>query len=822
MECRNHKRKRIAICCLEQDRLFAEKMQKFIEKYQLPASCRKATENAELSIVCSEIRDSGDLLAEFPEYLQADHLILICSDGFSKQSLAYLNYDLRTFMERKRKADIDPCACIIPVVISGEYGGGTDDCCPTALRAMGADGPEPVQCSREKNNRSVFLHVLSRILGMDSAMLCQREKHGKRIMITAVAAVLALMIGLSLLYVKTNVEFKHHYLDYTFQYGIPVGIHRLSTAEQERTNHYVITKKNGQVISLEYVDSYGRRADHDPECWRTGNRPSACIFEYENGELSAVIYEDRFGRPYFVMEYADAGKVMLKDPYDSSLPHHLYPGFTYQPGGLLQEPYMGIGLFVPVSGFQFAYSEEGYVTGAVFLTDDSVRMASDSNVYGVFHVRDAFGRVVEEHYLDALGGVRENRWSVSAKCFAYDENDDFVEFKVLDGQGKINSDDTGHEQLHMEYDEWHNVSKLTKTNKSDPGCKATYYSRNARGLVTRADIFFEDGSYSRLRSSELFTYDESGFLTEVTALDQNGALAEVKGQDYTSIRYVRDAKGNILEESYHDSLGNPVYNSGGHVRIRYTYNAFGQETSRAYWNTDGTKPVTVNEGYSSVVITYDDRCRIISESYFDTAGNPAALQIGTTAGLHIITKQYEDGNPQKIITNYRDTEGKLFDPGGGYILDLNPYASMVQIYENGILVFWQEAQADGSIIRTIQQEFSVNEHGEQVCVLTETDFNGTVRSIQTATYRPNGITASNVIDIYDSEGKRTNTNIETYYESGLLYTKKIKTYYADEGLSMRMETVFDESGKVKEYTTQWYDWDGNPIENPPIIYGTPA
>lgn len=777
-----------AICYLDADRTFAHKLRKFLVNYKLPAAIAKlpAGNLQPDGVICCPIRLSGDLLTEKPEFVRADYLILVCSQALSEQDLSYLNYDLRTFMEEKREAGIDPAKRIIPVAISGTFGEGQKDCCPLALKAMGADCPEAVLLSGLKSERNVFLYVISRLLGLEASALCSRRKRYERTGICIAAALLVFLIVIGLIYVRVNVEFRYHYLDFTMRYGVPVGIRPLSAQEQERTAaHYVITKKNGRVISLEYVDAYGRRIDHDPGCWRTGNRPSAYLFEYDSTELSAVTYEDRFGRPYFVMEYNDAGLVHLKDAYDRSVPYCIGQGLSYCTGVLLSDradillSSSDLGYQPYISGFSLEYSDEGYVTKVLFLTDGNGTLCGDYDVYGIACICDNKGRVIQIHYLDAQGDRTINNESVASVCYGFNDEDCYTDLMFLDKEGELTSNGGGDIHLVMAYDGSGNRVSLSRLNRHGVELFYAEYKRDERGNLWRAN-------------SKEYIYDDRGYVVEERWLDPYGLLTNGGSDPVSSVRYIRDEMGNVLVESYYDADGNPAYTNDQYGMIVNTYNHFGQLTSRSYRNAEGTEQVCIEQGYSTEVTTYDDRGRITSVAYFGTEGQPVVFRgVTLTEQYHKMTVVYEDGLRQKVTTSYWDDQGRLVDMMAG------SYACMERVAENGEILLMQLTRSDGSIYSKLEQELSVNGRGEREVVQRQITQQGTSEMV--TVYRPNGVPFSTAGTFYNTDGRIDSALTITYFEGG--------------AKSSELTLIYDDQGKPAFSTQLTYDKYGEIVQS---------
>src|SRR5262249_30645484 len=84
---------------------------------------------------------------------------------------------------------------------------------------------------------------------------------------------------------------------------------------------------------------------------------------------------------------------------------------------------------------------------------------------------------------------------------------------------------------------------------------------------------------------------------------------------------------------------------GGH-RLTYRYDAQGNRTERAVFDTDGKPTRSIQSGTHRAVVRYDDRNRPIEERYFGTDDRPALHK----DGYHRKTYRY-DGAAKGEVTS---------------------------------------------------------------------------------------------------------------------------------------------------------------------------
>ncbi len=166
--------------------------------------------------------------------------------------------------------------------------------------------------------------------------------------------------------------------------------------------------------------------------------------------------------------------------------------------------------------------------------------------------------------------------------------------------------------------------------------EATYYGTNGK-LTVNADGF----------AAVKYTYDKANRLTEAVYLGADGKKPVNTAAGFARIRYERDARGNITSEKELTAEGEACPNDEGTDEVRFAWTEEGLMTSRSYWNggeaatgTSGCHEVrymynayglpiretffdtagnttTGPEGYGAKELEYNSRGGLISERYYD-------------------------------------------------------------------------------------------------------------------------------------------------------------------------------------------------------------
>lgn len=779
------------------DTKFALKLQKFIESYNLPTEIRKKANihHKRLTPVCSYEIDfsSNPLVDEMLDKLKkSKYLILICSEELIKQGTKYINHEIKTFIECKKEEGINPLTRIIPVIVTGEFGSPDHECCPEALKELGDNCPIALDRRKYKNDRELFLHVISGMLGIDYAILNNRDKKRQRKKKALASISLAAIMTVGILLGEYYIPRKYHYLDFVMKNGLPEGINSLSFKEYSNLeSHYIITKQKHKIQSLEYVNSLGNRIDHDKNVL-VGDRPSAYIFEYSSSGISSVTYENRAGVPYFIMQYSSGtlNSVDLKDPYDPTEIYILGSGYESNPSKLLAD--YNISAHSNISGFKYTRSEEGYVTKVQFCADNTGRLAPDNAVYGFEYVLDKKGRIIETYFLDAMGERRLNSEGIYSRKFIYDENDDLIEWTNHGTNGTLTADSAGIVRKVNTFDKYHNVIETTFYDENgNPKYIASYRAVTQKlhyenGNLVLGKLFDENGKYCKNSDyvAVAFTYDKNGFMESQTYLNENGEATLIHAVNYAIHKYINNDLGKPVENLFYDTEGNLINNVDGYAREVIEYDSNGRMLKSSYYDKDGSPADFSEYGYSTKTVTYDERGRETSESYWGKDGTPVNITGPIFAyGYHKLETVYEYGPMTKMTQTFYNAENEIVN-----VLTSSEgetYAKSIIYIQNGEITYTVNYRSDGSIYENIME--------------TKTEYNSKAEPITTSVYT-------------NEEGKLLQKNIIYYTINGAEAKKEFYSYDASENVTESSKLVFDENGKYKEYETTLYSEDGSVSE----------
>lgn len=790
------------------DSRFALKLQKFIESYNLPVNiCRMAgLQSRRLTPLCSYEVDfsSSPLLDEMQDKLKrSNHLILLCSEELLKSDPKYIDYEIRTFIECKKAEGIDPLSRIIPIIVTGEFGSADHECCPEALRELGENCPIALDRKKYKNDRELFLHVISSLLNIDYAVIENRDKKRQRTKRGILGAALILLLVAGIALGSYFIPRKKHYVDFVMKDGLPQGIGTVSEDDSRKMRgHYVITWQKHKIQSLEYVNAYGNRIDHNGNIY-DGDRPSGYRFAYTGSQLSAVTYEDKFGVPYFILQYSgnSISSADLRNPYDPAEAYYIGSSYESDPAMLLAD--VNLTSHSDISRFRYEYSPEGYVTGIVFCSDSTGRLAQDNSVYGFEYVLDEKGRIVETYFLDALGERRLNSEGIYCRKFMYDDRDDLVQWFNCGENGSPAADAEGIVHCRYVYDNNHNLKNFSFFDETGVPVSISSYGGTGqnqyvddRGNLILAEFLDETGAISQSLPycAMAFTYDEHGFIASRTFLTHTGEAVMDPSVNYATIQYTSDDIGNALERTYHDTEGNLINNAYGFAREVMEYDADGREQKHTYFTADGSYANYREFGYSSLVTTYDERSREISQSYFGPKGEPVNISGPIFAfGYHKLETVYEYGAHTKQTLSYYDADGNSVN----MVSSLGEeYARSVAYIQNGEITHMANYRKDGSIYGPVlEAETHHSAQAEPIKTYRYTDGNDNLLQESITRYRLDGVENEKTFTVYHANGSIAEVQETLYHENGQFSCVNATQYDENGSILTEYRTEYDTQGK---------------------------
>lgn len=783
------------------DSEYALKLQKFIESYTLPKAVRNSAEIPKrLSPVCTYEVDfaANPLLDEIREMLsKSKYLIVLCSKHVAENMAPYVNYEIETFVKIKKEQGINPLDRIIPIIIDRNFESVEAEAFyPRALKELGENFPIAVNRKLCKNDREVFIRAISGMIGVDYIILEDRDrKRERRKKLITAAVVLTFMVCAGFLgeyFIPRN----YHYLDFVMKNGLPVGIERLSKAEYDDFEHYVITKKQHRIVELKYVNKKGKIIDHSQNGLHS-DRPAVYGFDYTTGsKLAGVTYFNKSMVPYFIVQYSgnQITTADFKDPINSGEAYYIGYGYESDPSVLLTD--YNITLHSSISRFVYEYTPDGFVKKVKFYADSTGRMAHDNSVFGFEYELDGLGRPVKQYFLDAEFCRRVNSEGIFCKEYVYDKDNNICETINRDSNGNITADRSG-------------IYRTVRTYKNHIMMSVEFYDKNGDRhepdsygyfrQVRDGDTYLFYETDNSLRNDVdfcgvVYTYDENGFEETRTFINKDGnpVLEPIFG--YSVRKYINDENGNPLIILFLNEDKKLVNNSDGYAKEVIEYNSRGQITKNSYFDENEAPADYCGYGYSIMMKEYDGFGRETAISYYNGDKKPVNT-VGPILdyGYHRRENAYNYGAFTKITISHRDKDGNPVNIRNS--LD-ETYSSTEIFIQNGVLTSTKRFDKEQKIYGDYQ-EHSI-EHSP------------TAERIETLlTYSQDKILKNKTVTTYDVRGVEKTKEIYSYYDGKevLYYTK---CEYSEKGKIVSDYTVqYSEDGALINESGTKYDENGN-------------
>lgn len=146
-------------------------------------------------------------------------------------------------------------------------------------------------------------------------------------------------------------------------------------------------------------------------------------------------------------------------------------------------------------------------------------------------------------------------------------------------------------------------------------------------------------------------------VTNTSYVDSDGVITDAIDMGYATVQRTRNANGQVTEEFYLDSAGNPVERYGDYYGISYEYND--DSVVIRYLGAD-KQPMMLGAGYSAIVRTLVDG-KATDDFYYDLNMQP----VQCTGGYYGLHREYDEQELNCAIT-YLDVNGQPVICTSGY------------------------------------------------------------------------------------------------------------------------------------------------------------
>ena len=655
------------------DKKWAERVQRDLERYRMPAALRKELPQLPKSLrpVFRDMTDlsAGPLQDELQRKLDASKkLIVICSPHAAASE--WVNKEIERFIDTGRKGEI------IPFIVDGAPGGGME-CFPEALRLPDEEQLLGVSVA-ESGWRDALLRLAAGLMDIEYDQLKRRHQQRQKRRNAAIASLSVLFLILSAFagYYAWDYYVPHdaYYADYVMRWGAPEGLRPLTKQEiAGRAAHYRMTTERGKVRRLAYENAAGTPIAHANN--ELLDRQTISVFYYrDSGQVEFVEYMDLSGRVLAAKAYttellAADFQVSAEDSSMKTLAASTIGREADVFGSYSYDPFTEKS---SIARHEYTYDENGSVTQTVYMRDRRTPVTDADGIGGIEYILDEKGRTKEVRYLwlngDAYFVTKRN---IAGKRYRYDDDGNMIRIEYFDPQGEPVFNEAGWMICELAYEGNGNcveASFLDADGKAAPlndGYAAVRYEYDQRGNRIKSAFFNAQGEpvlTSQGFSAISYTYDERGFrvVHRFIGIDGEPILLE---SGYAAVHSQYDESGNHISEAYTGLEQEPVLTRDGYASLRCAYDSRGRRVSEACFGIDG-QPVLTALGFAEKRFTYDGRGNRDSEAYFGVNGESVPIE-KADGGYARITAAYDERG-QCVRTAYFSVDGKPVLTGGGY------------------------------------------------------------------------------------------------------------------------------------------------------------
>lgn len=671
------------------DRAWAKKLQRNLERYRLPARLQKLHPDAPkraYPVFRDDTHLAGfkvwDALKE--ELDDSRYLILLCSPNSAASE--WVNKEVQYFIDHGKEDKI------LPLIINGEpYAEDpARECFPPALRNL-QDPPLGVSI-RALGWRKAYLKMISALLQVDYDELIMRDKR-RRIqsgILRAAAGVAAFAAAAWLFWYFT--EFTSYYNAYTLRNEAPVGIYKMSPKERSHASEYYrFTKYRGDVIRVECVNAFGTVIE--PVMTNAFTDYPVLEFEYNHGRVIAVIQKDATGK-------AISRKELKANPEtNESIVEFV------SPSNILDFQTLSADMSAYVVGDQNAenkseitrlrnlYDDNGYLIRSMYQRDSSGIPACDSNgVYGKAYEYNEQGLIRQVYNLDENGNVVNCRYGWASERYTYNEMGDPICSEMFDAAGNRTRGLFGYYINYVTYDSYGNAIRWEARDAEDrlmcteKGYAVQLLQYSDAGLYY--SISYLDDREQPVCSTEFyhemrFDFDDRGRATGQHLFGTEGQSVFSSVLGFASSVLSLDEDGRVVEQHYLDTHGNPSYNADtGAFGFRAAYDENGNPQTLTALDANW-EPMVRKEGYVTEYCEYNADGQLLRVEYRDADEN----LVCTSDHYAVAVLRYDNYGNQTGISYFDEQEAPC--------CSINGYASAEYEYQNGNLVSGRHFGIDG-------------------------------------------------------------------------------------------------------------------------------
>jgi serine/threonine-protein kinase len=611
-------------------------------------------------------------------------------------------------------------------------------------------------------------------------------------------------------YTRTKVRY---YKDYTEVWGVPQGIGRVSASDQKHRQYtFKFEYNRGKLRRVSTVNSQGK-LDVVSESELNDRYVDAEFYYNTNGDIDFVKEFDQSGKCLYKLDYdANLRTAVLKQDDEFGTEKTLSINTT--------DMYSHDSQRSNISRYKLTYDDAGRVSKREYAGFQNVDVVDEDMVHGIIYTYDDNNRVTETAFIGLDGEVRGNKKGLAIKVREYDSNDNFVKITYLTSDRTASHDGNNVSIVTFDHDKYGNtVSELyfdinnapvIRTDSYVHGHKYEYDESGHRVKETNLDTSGKPSFTTEGYVSELMSYNENGYVTEIKYVDDSDNLVDVTGDmNYAYVTLDKDDNDNITEVKYFDKNDKHVETTAGVWRTVYTYDSIGNQLGEKYFDK-ANKPTRYAGYQSSTKVKYDKFNRMIEKSYFDGQDKPTLC----SNGFHTIVYDY---NAQGNLIKY-----SFFGSDGKLIKCNQRYAQLTLEYDdlgNVLGGKYLDENDNLSMITDGYASFKNVYDSKTNFLLAKYYYDTTGKQISGRNFKFDK--RGNVVELryVDDKGQLKNGTVVEHYEYNDI-DLKIREYYTDVNNNMtvmpdtkysQIKYEYDERGNIIK-TTYW-DKNNGPAYN---------
>jgi hypothetical protein len=285
------------------------------------------------------------------------------------------------------------------------------------------------------------------------------------------------------------------------------------------------------------------------------------------------------------------------------------------------------------AGFRAAFDDRGNQIEKTFIGTDEAPKLSNEGIATIRSKYDANGNNTAASYFDV-----DDKPRLSAKGYAgfrsvFDDRGNRTETTYLgvDGQPILNGE--GYARVAYRYDSRGNIVDYAyfgldgKPILNKAGFAGIRRLLDSRGNVLEFSTYGLDGQpvlNSTNSAGWQASYDPLGHQIDQIYVGTDAKRTLYK-DGFAERRQTFDARGNLVERAYFGTDGKPTVHSGGYHRIAWAYDARDEITQESYFGVNDE--LADDSGCVKITYTYDDMGRETSVTYWDAQDKSIPVEV---------------------------------------------------------------------------------------------------------------------------------------------------------------------------------------------------